>query len=189
MRNRQGEEKPAAFAGGAFHPDPTLMQFDKIFGNRQAEPRPSVLDRYRFAAVEPFEDPRQFPRPDPAARIADANLNVSWWSYSPLDQNRSPSRRELDGVLNQVVQDLEELVAISLNERQARCRMSFHAHGFLCGDGLEPLDHVVKQLRNRDGARLQLHGTGLDAGEIQEIIDHAREPFDIVLNPLQIIGG
>src|SRR5438105_2014492 len=117
MRNRQSEEKPAAFAGGAFYPNSPVVQFDQIFGDGQAESRASILYCHGFTTIKPFEDPRQFLWRDPAARIADANLNVSWLSCSPLDQNRSPSRRELDGVLNQVVQDLEELVAISLNQR------------------------------------------------------------------------
>ena len=66
--------------------------------------------------------------------------------------------------------------------------MCFHVDGFLRGDGLESLCDVVEQLRDREGAKLQLAGTGFDAREIQKVIDHAGEPLDIVFDTLQIIG-
>src|SRR5436853_6265690 len=102
MRDRESKQEPAAPAGHTFRPDPTFMQFDKIFGDGQAESRSSILHRHGFSAVESFKDPRKFLRRDSATRIADANLNGSLRSRSRLSKNSSPFRRELDGVLNQV---------------------------------------------------------------------------------------
>ena len=78
MRDRESKQEPAALAGHTFHPDPTFMQFDKIFGDGQAESRSSILYRHGFATIEPFKDPRKFLRRDSTTRITDANLNESW---------------------------------------------------------------------------------------------------------------
>src|SRR6266581_6132189 len=99
MRNRHGEEEPAALAGCAFYPNSTVVQFDQVFGDGQAESGSSILHRHGFSTVEPFKDPREVLRRDPATCITDANLHESLWSRSGLGQNSSPFRRELDGVL------------------------------------------------------------------------------------------
>src|SRR5438445_9441716 len=103
MRDRESKQEPAAAAGHTFRPDPTFMQFDKIFGDGQAESRSSILHRHGFSAVEPFKDPRKFLRRDSATRIAYATLNESLPSRSRLRQNSTPFRRELDAHLHQVV--------------------------------------------------------------------------------------
>jgi hypothetical protein len=112
------EVKSAALLHGAFHPDTPLHHFHQRAGDGEAQPGTAeVPSRGGVHLLEGFEDRRQLVRRDADPRIADGDVQDNLGFVMRLAghlQHDFALFRELDGVPDQIDDDLPQSNGISL---------------------------------------------------------------------------
>ena len=161
--------KPFAAARGL---DGTSVHLDQILDDCQAEAQPAVVTRRRCVTLaEALEDVRQDVGGNALTRVAHVDLHVAV-DLAQHDLDAAAARRELDGVAQQVPDDLLQPARIALDD----CGRAEHfrsrtplasADGCAEGtassmtDATRPLD-VESQL------------SGHDAADVEQVVDDLR---------------
>src|SRR5262249_35596626 len=113
-RDRQREVEPASGTDSAFGPDASAVRLHDRLGDRQAEPDPTLAVVAAPALPVAIEDMSERGGWDPGARVLDhePGLSVARLHAPP----EGPARgRELDGIADQVGQDLPHPVAVTID--------------------------------------------------------------------------
>src|SRR5262249_38803393 len=149
---RQDEDEAAAFADRALGPNFPAMQRHQLARDRQAEAGAAVLAR--VAAVDLAEaledhlevlggnaDAGVFDREAPVRRAGDV-------LFGDLDVDATAFRRELDGVAEQVDEDLRQLQAVGTKlERASRRQAHAERDLLLLRQRLDRVDQLGEQRR------------------------------------------
>src|SRR5678815_5602295 len=109
LRHRKREEEDAPASEDALDPDVSAVRLDDPAGDLQSQPRAGTFALLRLP--EAVEDLGQPYRRDAAARVGDPEQDVAV-ACRRADGDASMSRRELDRVADQVLEDLIETVLI-----------------------------------------------------------------------------
>ena len=185
-----GEMEGAAGASLAFHPHPTAHQLGQSLRDRQPETGASKATGGRGVALcEGKEQAIKLVGADTDARVghADVQFYVSRvrraeWTGIHV-QNHASGRRELDGVREQIEQNLS----------QPR-RVAHHHAGNLGSDAMHQLDAfvscgrrdhiegVLEEGAQRERFGLQLDTLGLDLREVQNVVDDREQGLAARLN-------
>jgi hypothetical protein len=59
--------------------------------------------------------------------------------------------------------------------RQLVVELDGERHALRLGDGLEGLEHVVAELGERDAGDVELHGVGLDLGQVEDVVEELEQ--------------
>src|SRR5439155_18549153 len=122
------EAKGAAFSGRALHPDLSALQLDQPLRERQAEANPFVAARRRaIDLTELLEEARLVLALDTDAGVAHL-YHRSGIGLRCADDHAAVVRRELDRVVDQVVDDVPEAARI---EDDLRGAVNLRCHGQL----------------------------------------------------------
>ena len=122
-----GEGKRAALAGRALYPDPSAMHLHQPARDRQAQPGALVLAADpALTLLKALEDPLGVFRWNTDAGVADGDAQLGTLAFR--HDAHATRFRELDGVAQQVQEDLLELGAVRKDAAD------------LCGDGSAQLD-------------------------------------------------
>src|SRR5262249_57135491 len=85
----------------------------------QPEPGPAELARSGLVdAIEALGDPRKIGRWDSDASVDDVDLDVALGRLLDADRHAAALGRVLDGVVDQIQQDLNEPIAVGEHQRQ-----------------------------------------------------------------------
>ena len=119
FKNRDSEMEPRTLPNFALHPDAPAMRFDEMFGDGKAKAGPPHFPGARdIHAVEAFEDAGLI-------YLGNANTGVGdgegdFLSVGGCGNDNPTSRgRVLNGVVQQVLQDLGEAPAVCDNIRKS----------------------------------------------------------------------
>ena len=149
------------------------MEFDELAGKRQAEP--GALDLLAFRGLlELFEDRLDVFGSDSGTGIADRDFDVSV-SEPRRDLNVSFRRGELDRVGNEVENDLTDAPFVGGHSNLLR----FHRQPEFDSAATRPLglhgDSAAQDFWEGDLRDLQLHPTGFDLGQVEEVVDQRKQ--------------
>ncbi|HXU03486.1 MAG TPA: hypothetical protein VN903_21115, partial [Polyangia bacterium] len=146
------------------------MGLDEALDDGQAQPRAAPVGL--ASLPEAIEEVRDVVRGYPASVIADPehHLSISW---RRANRNFASSVDELEGVADQVLEDLEQALAIRPQIGKVRRELGDKRAGRR--DSLRP---VSIERVGHDGCRSNLHrldrqATGLEARDIQKVRDQA----------------
>ena len=104
---------------------------------------------------------------------------------APLDDDPAAFGRELDGVGEQVVDDLAQPAAIGRD--RSVLAIEHHLDRLAVSQGPQPLHRLPEGCAEREGLTLQVDPSGLDLREIQHVVDQRQEMIATavdVLDPL-----
>src|SRR5579871_265412 len=121
LRDRQNKSKRAALANRAVHPDAALHHFDQLLGDGKPQPGPAVLACGRAVGLaELVKDDVLVLRFDADARVDYGRPDDGFTALVlDLDANRDAALFcELDGVAQQIRDDLLEAHRIGLDRRE-----------------------------------------------------------------------
>src|SRR5688572_6893458 len=161
------------------------MHFDDVTDDRQPEPQTTCLARRSGVRLtESLEDVREELRSNTDPRIADGDLHVRVDAFeTKLDPPEF--RCELDGVGDEVPDDLLQTVRIARDVADARVDQGLHAYALRISCGLNRGDGVVDD----DG---QLHGLNVEANlardnarDVEHVLDDLRQPGRIAFQGFQ----
>src|SRR6266498_2559905 len=160
--HRQREIERRALARLGFHPDPPAVHLDNLLGDRQAEAGSALLARDRAVGLlELLKNLGLIGYGNTGTRVAYRNRE------GPI-RCRCPDRHlalvgELDGVPDEVEQDLGEPPSVSATGRKIRRDLGLEGQPLLGGTWLyrrhNPMHHVGQGViveRERELARLDL---------------------------------
>lgn len=135
IREKNGKGRSVAVA--ALDADLSAEMSDQLFDNRQAEADPAILPRHRpIGLMEGIENLRELLRLNADSGVGDDDLDP--FSLRPvfnLERNRSISR-ELDGIAEQVDQDLLYLTSSVSKGPMRGATFTFRSSGLPFRSGL-----------------------------------------------------
>src|SRR5512143_3097604 len=117
MRRGKGEEEGAPVSGLALHPDAAMVGLDDALDD--GEPQPGAQALRLPGLPEALEEVRQILGGNSAARVAHPEQHVAFSDGRPDDETAARAG-ELEGVADQVLEDLQEPVAIGPDRGQLR---------------------------------------------------------------------
>src|SRR5205823_5120285 len=168
------EDEPAAVSGPAFDPEAASVQFDEALRECESESGPLALLDADVRLLELLEDPFPVVYGDtgPGVRHRDKHLSVL---TRRRDDDASAPRRELDGVREQVEDDLPDAALVTVDEIDVGPELEREAHAVL----RRPLPHhhhaALQSLAEREGRDFELDLSGLDLGQVEHVVDQVQE--------------
>ncbi len=166
------------------------VQFDEALHQRESEAR--ALPASAGSLAELLEDDPLLGRIDADAAISHEDLDRAFFERTlgggdgaRGDRYRGALWRELHGVGHEVVEDLLDERRVGLEHRHvfrnldldidpAQRRHALHHRA-------DSADHLAKQ----DRLRMNLHASGFDLGEVEDVVDDAEEIFARRVNVVQ----
>ncbi len=151
------------------------MQLDEPARQREAEAGPFVLLRVIAADLaELLEYGRLVRRGDADAGVANGNHRLS--IVEPRRYvDAAAVRRELDGVRQEIEQDLLELALVGHDVAELRIDLLRERDAV----ALRALAHECQRIRQceRDveGRRLEIHAAGLDLRQVEDVVDQRKQ--------------
>ncbi len=91
------------------------------------------------------------------------------------DHYLAAARRVLDGVRQQVDEDLLQLVGVGDHLRQPARRLDHDHHPVLLGHAAHQVDGLGHDLGRADRLEVELHVAGLDLGDVEQGVDQRQE--------------
>lgn len=116
--------------------------------------------------VKLFEDMLDLMRRDAASGVGDLDFHHARFREIGGYCHLSAGRGELDGIMNQIDQDLIQLVLVPFYQRKRPLVIHLKSDAFLSGQVFQILDDLHEQLRNRQGRDLECHPSGIDLGKV-----------------------
>ena len=182
-------------------PQAAAVLFHDRAADREAEPEPAELPRRRHAALlEDVKDARQKVGLDADARVdyldrkrrrAHVRACLAGWYIAShalvvrLDDDRASRRGELDGVLDQVPENLLEpdRVGVDVVARGGKVDLELEpAAGEVI---LADLDDVIHELVCVGEFAVELQGPAADPGQVQEVVDESGFEGDVAADHLE----
>jgi hypothetical protein len=168
-----GEDRPLLIAG-TLCADTPAVKLDQIFHEGEPDPEPAVrARRSRVRGAERLEELGQDVGGDPGAAVGYPEPRVCARALQAyLDM--ATGRRELDGVRDEVQDDLIEPERIGDDRRHRFVERYFQADRLLLRVGLHRSYRLFDDLHGLDGAQVEAKGRGGDARQVEEITDELR---------------
>src|SRR5438105_9873288 len=171
---RQREDEAAAVPGLALDPDAAAVQLDKALRKGEPEPRTLALLHADIRLLELFEDPLVVLHSDTGARVG--------YRYQYLvvaargrDDDLPSFRRELDGVREQVEDDLAQPPLVAFDQVNAR-RQPVRKPDAVLRRRLAHHHHAaLDRLTQRKRGDLELDLPRRDLGQIENVVDHGHQ--------------
>ena len=191
--DREGRLEPegGALAELAVDPDHALHgASDQALDHGEAEARAAVFDRVRRVGVaelleHAFARIGGHARAGVADREAQCGLGLLLRHAGDGDQH-APRLGELHRIAGEVEQDLAQPPVVGEDVGHVVFHHPGDVEPALVGLGAEQLGHSLDELLDGDRRRLQLHLPGLDAREVQEVVDQPQQVFGGVPRGAQI---
>src|SRR3989442_4821654 len=184
---RDGERKRTALAWRALHPDPSAVHLHQPARDRQAQPGALVLAAdAALTLLKALEDAIGVFRrhADPAIAHADPQLRAL-----TLGRDAHAARlRELDGVAQQVQEDLLELWAVRKDAADIRGDTGAQLELLVLGQGADTLDALRNQRLDLDLAAVELRLPRLELGDIQEVVDEHQQVLSVLGNDVHVLA-
>ena len=144
----------------------------------EAQPEPSALNLRGDdvgGTVERFEDARLICCVDPDAAVGDgdADLAARW---SAADANRLATGAVLDRVVNQVLEDAPQRRLVAQNRRQVVGNVELHDQPGCLDQRRRRRDDIADQWSDADRPQRKPPLTRLNAGKLQNLLDHLGQP-------------
>ena len=183
-----GEGRAAPAAGAARRQLPAV-QVDQRLADRQAQSQPAELTRHRLIRLlEGVEDLGHRRRVDADAGVGDGDLQRPGGVVVGVDGDVSVRRGrggELDGVLDQVPEDLLESSRVAAHV--VLLRREVHRRAELPGDELDgaDVDGAAQGGVHVDGVEVELKFSLADPCQVQQIVDEARFQLDVAADDVQ----
>src|SRR5215207_7551109 len=174
----QGDGEGGAPADLALHVDRAPVQVHVL--QRDGQPQPGAAEGpgpVHVGAVEALEDVGQVLGRDALALVGDGDDHVAG---PPADPDPDVTLDGvLDGVLDQVREDTVEPAGVGGDQRLALAAVHLEADDDLAavGDRVEGVDHLVEQAAEVDLDRLQVDHAGVEAADLQEVLEQVLEPL------------
>ena len=205
---RQVEREGAALPVHAGQPDLAAEQRGQLAADRQAEAGAAVLARGAgVGLLEGLEDEPLLLRRDADAGVLDrerdhllrAGCSTGWSALQPAVARRDAHvdvalRGELDGVRQQVLQDLLQPLRVAVHRRAAGRRSKSTWNGrFLASATWRKLRSTLsRRPANGDLLDLDRHRAGLDLRQVEDVVDQVQQVgagrVDVA-GELDLLGG
>ena len=196
--NRQSHVEGASLAEFAHQRNLASQQLRQLLHDGKPEARPAVLAGHGVGLAgngvplaEFLEDCRLFVERDADARVFDEELEHRLVDRPCPHADPAPFGRELDGVREQVVQDLLNLDRILQQEGHGRIDLVREIDVPLVREGIEQADLPFDQVGQRALDDLNLHPAALDFGEVEQVVDHHHQRIarrlDVADEPLLFV--
>ena len=180
-----GKMEGRALSGDAFHPHGAAHHLGQSLGDGQAQAGAAVFPgRGGIHLAEGPEQDLQAILRDADARVAHGKMQGHGFFLSRLLRPLFHGHREhhlallgeLHRVVEQVDQDLAQSRHVAENGRRD-VRPDFHRQVELLfgGAGREQVDGALQTLAQVKGGVFQLHLSGFDLGEVQDVVDDRQE--------------
>ena len=171
-RQRKGEGAPATEL--ALEPDPSAVELHEPLRERKAEARPFALPDPRLALLELLEDPVPILGSDARTGVGDGNPDLA------VDPRRAhvdlpTGGRELHGIREQVEDDLLDPSLVTVDHIDLGVRGERDADPFLRGALAHHHHAALERLPQRERVNLQLDLSGLDLGEVEDVVDQREQ--------------
>ena len=151
------------------------MRFDYVASDGEAQTgAAAATDSGPVHLVETFEDADPVGRRHADAWVADPDQNLAF-SLPDTHDDLAAFGAELDGVVEQVDQDLAESVLVAAHRRDSVRQVQDDLEPLPLGKEFEPLRVGPGHADQIDIVQKQLHSSALDAGQIEQLVDHLRE--------------
>src|SRR6266478_4545515 len=175
IENGNGEIKLRTLAHFALDPDAAAMNFDKMFGDGQAQAGAADFARTgNVNSVEALEDARLV-RP----RDADSSVGDREGHFGAVggraDHDLAAGRSVLHGVVQEILQNFGETAAVSGNVRQALWQLDGYTQIFFGGRALRGFDAALDELGNAQAADLQFQLVRIHFRKFEQIVGEPRE--------------
>src|SRR6266852_3066650 len=176
---RDGEVERRTVTDSALDPDLAAMHLDDLLNDREAQAGPGY--RLGGAAADPpeaFEDMLDLVRRDAQPGVGDADERKTAVGAG-RQRHRPAIGRVLDRIVDEVAQDLDETVAISVDDREARIEIGLEVddHGRRRrGPGHDVGEHLV----DVDLGQADAHPARLHAVEVEHVADQAVDPVRVI---------
>ena len=188
-RHPNGEPERAADAGLALQPDLAAHQLDEASADHEPEARsPEAPRRRRVGLAEGLEQAALHVRRDPDSGVADLHLEIERVGLRRRHRHRRDdlaALRELDGVADQVREDLTEAAGVAAQRSR---HPGIHRAQQLHSLALRPLGQQLHDLLERQPRvevdDLELEATGLDLREVEDVVEDRQQRVRRVLHGL-----
>src|SRR5689334_15886800 len=186
---RQMDRERRALADFRLDRPPGVVARQYVLDDRQAEAGALLgAAALNIDPVEALGDARDVLFGDAGTVVLDGDIDALFGAASVArDRHRdAPARLAvLAGVLQEVLEDLEKLVAVSRHVERAFDEIALDDDAVLTGKRRQRVDDAVDGLAKIDlGSRLQV-GLHLQPRQRQEIVDQAGHAAGLVLHDLQ----
>ncbi len=168
----------------ALGPDPSSVELDEFLNQREADPRSLVPPRRRPIHLgEPVEHPLELRSRDSDPGVRDADVEPL---LARLAGDHDPSPlRELEGVPDQVDDDLLECVGIHEGERDVPEAVELERDPLPLRRRPRTLDQLRSQPRQIDGGPMDREVLALDLRQVEEVVDQLEEPHPVRIHRAQ----
>ena len=154
-----------------------------MFDDRKPETRPAQLPGTCLVRpIESLAQPGNLALRDADARIGDPDDQLPFRSGRRRDGDRPLRRGELDGIVQDVQQDLHQAVPVGPDRRQIRSDLPDDVQPFFGDPFRDDGQGVVEHLFDGQRLRPEMCLAQLDSGEGQEIVDEAVEALGVFMD-------
>src|SRR5205807_4136910 len=154
-------------------PEAATVQLDETPRQRKSQTR-ALLQMGRAGLLELLEDSLVVRHGDAGSIVAHAYDHLVACAVC-TDVDMTATARELQRVRDQVEQDLLELPLIRLDDADVRIHLESHADPLPRGTLAQQRQRVLQHLGKRQTADLQLHPSGFDLREVEDVIDQCEQ--------------
>ena len=155
-------------------PDGSAMEFHELAGDGEAEACAAVLAVGCAVTLrERFEDPVELLGGDAYSGVDHRDLKP--WSQGLRKYLDGSSRRELEGITDEIEQDLLDPILIGLGKRNQRRDTVEDAQRPLADERLRNGQHKVDQGMQVGRAAVQLDRLVAQLGEVEKVVDQIGE--------------
>jgi len=157
-----------------------LHQFHQLFADREAEAGSAVLSSRRTVLLgERLKDRCTALRSDADARIDDIEPEVDTQQLAaslPQHQSNLAFLGELDGIANEIDDDLAQALAVPQHARVKIGRnIADQLQTFAVRTLGEGIDRILDDFAHAERFRVQLQLTRFDLREIQDVVDDVEQ--------------
>ena len=172
-RNHHREDRP--LAEFALHLHVPSQQRGQLARQRQAQPgAPQALLNGRIHLGEVVEDVGQVLRGDTDAGVGHGQAHLVR-AVRAHGHAHLALERELQGVGDEVAQDLRELAVIGVQPRDALGLLEHQGQLRVGQDGAEHAAQGGEQVHHLEPSGRDVHPPGFDLRQVQQVVDHVGE--------------
>ncbi len=130
---------------------------------------PGVVD-----LAETIEDQRQILRRNTDAGIGNRQFHASWLAGLPRRDHETAGVGKFEGVIDQILQNVFQFIAVAAERRQVAGIIPFQAHFFAARVVVEGFD-LVEKIGQQKLLSVQSERSAFDLGRVHDAIDHEQK--------------
>ncbi len=167
----------------------TAVGLDDLAADGQPQPGPAALAAASGLVdlIEPLEDARQFIRRDSGSVILDVDGDPAGGAFG-ANGHALTAGGVLDGVVQQVGEDLRQAIAVADNRWQRRQGV-VKDNSLIGGAQAEPLANGANQCGDIYRLPFEAHLSGIQPGQVEQIDDQPPQPVGLVVDHLSRVAG